>query len=193
MQNINLITRRSLLVVFTVIVCLTFSANAQANDGIETAGDVLAYLMPVAAGGKALFEKECMDSSKRDCSGLLQFGESTIVAFGTTQVLKLSIREERPNHRDHHSFPSGHSSAAFSSAEFLRKRYGLEYGIPAYAVASFVAYSRVHAKQHYFHDVVVGSAIGIGSGYLFTKPYKGWTMQPAAESGFYGIRLSRAW
>jgi membrane-associated phospholipid phosphatase len=75
----------------------------------------------------------------------------------------------------------------------MRKRYGWEYGIPAYVAATFVAYSRVESKQHYTHDVIAGAAIGIGSSYLFTRPYKGWHLQPGVSHGYYGIILSRNW
>ncbi|SDZ06263.1 hypothetical protein [Nitrosomonas sp. Nm33] len=42
----------------------------------------------------------------------------------------------------------------------MRKRYGWKYGMPVYAVALFVAYSRVEPEQHHAHDVVAGAAIG---------------------------------
>jgi len=32
--------------------------------------------------------------------------------------------------------PSGHTAISFSPAEFLRKRYGWEWGLPGYAAAS---------------------------------------------------------
>jgi hypothetical protein len=63
-----------------------------------------------------------------------------------TSGLKSIIDEKRPN-GGIHSFPSRHASMAFVSAEFMRKRYGRNYGIPTYALASFVAYSRVEAKK----------------------------------------------
>jgi hypothetical protein len=168
-----------------MLICITSSTYVQANDGIEVAGDVFAYLLPATAGGLTLGYK--------DGKGTLQFAESTALALGSTFALKYTIREGRPNHHDHHSFPSAHSSVSFSSAEFLRMRYGWEYGIPAYAVATFVAFSRVQAKQHYLHDVIAGAAIGIGSSYLLTRPYKGWYIQADIDTKFYGVRLSRSW
>jgi membrane-associated phospholipid phosphatase len=104
--------------------------------------------------------------------------------------MKYTIDAERPNGGDH-SFPSGHTSTSFASAEFIRGRYGWSYGIPAYVVASFVGYSRVESKQHHTRDVIAGAVIGIGSSYLFTTPYKGWQIQPLVGSSFYGIGLSR--
>ena len=168
-----------------MLICITSNSSVQASDGIEAAGNALAYLLPAFAGGLTLGYK--------DGEGTQQLAESTAVALGSTVALKYTIHEERPNHRDHYSFPSGHSSVSFSSAEFLRMRYGWEYGIPAYAIATFVAFSRVHAKQHYWHDVIGGAAIGIGSSYLFTRPYKGWRMQADIDAEFTGVRLSRRW
>jgi len=178
-------TIRARILVLSILICITSSIYAQANDGIEVAGDVFAYLLPATTGGLTLGYK--------DGKGTLQFAESTALAIGSTFVLKYAISEGRPNHDDHHSFPSAHSSVSFSSAEFLRMRYGWEYGIPAYAAAAFVAFSRVQAKQHYLHDVIAGAAIGIVSSYLFTQPYKGWHIQPDIDTKSHGLRLSRSW
>src|SRR5204863_10187630 len=121
-----------------------------------------------------------------------QFGESLAVTVGVTYALKYSIDARRPNGAGQ-SFPSGHSSISFSAAEFMRKRYGWEYGVPAYAAASFVAYSRVESREHHPQDVVAGAAIGIVSSYIFTKPYKCWHVQADADGKYFGITLSRDW
>ena len=156
-----------------------------ASDGVELAGDVLAIALPVAAGGMTL--------ALMDENGAVQLAESAALTLGTTFLLKYTVKAERPNGKDKHSFPSAHASGAFASAEYLRKRYGWEYGLPAYAMASFVAYSRVDSRQHYARDVLAGAAIGIGSSYLFTRPYEGWQFQAVADPGYYGMRLSRVW
>ena len=81
------------------------------------------------------------------------------------------IDKERPNGRDEDYFPSGHTSMAFQGASFIHKRYGLEYSIPAYIGAGFVAYSRVEADEHDVADVVAGAALGIASSMYLTKSY----------------------
>lgn len=154
----------------------------QAGDDIRTVGDFLQYVIPATAGGLTL--------GYGDYKGTLEFGESFALTEGLTYGLKYSVNETRPNGGSH-SFPSAHTSVSFSGAEFIRKRYGWEFGIPAYAAASFVAYSRVEANEHYPHDVIAGAAIGILSSFIFTKPYKGWEVQVEAGGGFYGLRLSR--
>lgn len=58
-----------------------------------------------------------------------------------------------------------------ASAAFVQKRYGWEYGIPAYLLAGYVGYTRIEANKHDGWDVLAGAAIGVGMSYLFTKPY----------------------
>jgi len=162
--------------------CLAASLDAHAGDNIQTAGDILQYVLPATAGGLTL--------GYQDYKGTLQFGESAAVTLGVTYGLKYAVNERRPN-GGNYSFPSAHTSISFSSAEFMRKRYGWEYGIPAYAAASFVAYSRVEAREHYAHDVIAGAGIGILSSYIFTKPYKGWNASVEGDTKGFFVKLSR--
>jgi membrane-associated phospholipid phosphatase len=64
------------------------------------------------------------------------------------------------------SFPSGHTSTAFTTALLLsfiiRKKFAV-YFFPV--IAFLVGYSRVYLAQHFVTDVVAGSAIGIISSY----------------------------
>jgi membrane-associated phospholipid phosphatase len=165
-----------------LILYLAASAGVHAADAVETAGDILQFVLPAAAAGLTL--------EQRDWKGSLEFGESAALTLGVTYGLKYTVSERRPN-GGNQSFPSGHTSISFSAAEFMRKRYGLEFGVPAYALASFVAYSRVESGEHHPHDVVAGAAIGIISSYIFTKPHKGWQIEFAADGKWYGIKFNR--
>jgi len=156
---------------------------ALAGDDIKTAGDVLQFVLPATALSFTLAHK--------DKPGAVQLGESLGVTMAVTYALKYSLDTTRPN-GGHYSMPSGHTSISFSSAEFLRKRYGWEYGVPAYAAASFVAYSRVESREHHPADVIAGAGIGIVSSYIFTKPYKGWKVEADVGEKYYGVRLSRS-
>ena len=175
---------RTNILLFVMLYCLAAGVDVQAAGSIETVGDVLMIALPTTAAGLTL--------GFRDGQGALELGKSAALAIGVTYVLKYTIDEKRPNGEDQ-SFPSAHASISFSSAEFMRKRYGWNYGIPAYVAATFVAYSRVESDQHYTRDVIVGAAIGIASGYLFTEPYKGWHIQPDVDHVYYGVRLTRSW
>jgi len=81
-----------------------------------------------------------------------------------TFAIKLAAQRERPNMENNKSFPSGHSSEAFAWATVIDRHYGLKGGIPAYAVATFIATSRMAKNAHWLSDVVAGSALGFGIG-----------------------------
>jgi membrane-associated phospholipid phosphatase len=167
-----------------LLLCISTNADAQRNDRIETVGDGLCfYIMPAATAGLILYNS--------DWKGVLEGAESAALTGGLTTGLKVAVNEKRPNGGSL-SFPSGHASYSFAMAEFIRKRYGWEYGIPAYVAASFIGYSRVESNDHYTHDVVAGAFIGILSSYIFTKPYEGWHVQAGTDGKCYGIMLSRS-
>ncbi len=95
-----------------------------------------------------------------------------------TQGLKYTINRERPYDKypllihpyqieNDKSFPSGHTSTAFSVATSLSIQYKKWYVVlPAYAWASSVGYSRLYLGEHYPTDVLAGAAIGAGSAWL---------------------------
>lgn len=176
--------RIGLFFAFLLMVCSATEVRADGREKVQSAGDVMTLLLPGAAGIVTL--------ALGDYDGSLQLVESTALSLGATLALKYAVNERRPDGEDY-SFPSGHSAVSFSSAEFIRKRYGWEYGLPAYAVATFVGYSRVESKQHYVHDVLAGAAIGIGSSYLFTSPYGRLNVSGEAGDGYYGVRLAGSW
>jgi membrane-associated phospholipid phosphatase len=158
-------------------------AGERFNDRIELAGDILTVALPISAAGLTLCYK--------DGQGIWEFGESAALAMGTTFALKFAINKTRPN-GEGQSFPSGHATISFTSAEFMCQRYGWEYGLPAHALATFVAYSRGPAGRHYSVDVIGGAAIGIVSSYLITNPYKGWIIEPEAGYSYFGISLNHS-
>jgi len=166
-----------------LFLCFNAGVEAHASDNIQSAGDILQFVLPAAAAGLTLGYK--------DGQGALQFGESASLTLGVTYGLKYAVNERRPN-GGNQSFPSAHTSISFCAAEFMRKRYGWEYGVPAYALASFVGYSRVESREHYAHDVIAGAAVGILSSCLFTKPYRGWNIELEADRKHCGFRLSRS-
>lgn len=106
-----------------------------------------------------------------DPEGTTQFLESFLTNLVATGALKWTIARERPDGSDDNSFPSGHTSAAFQGASFIQMRYGWKTGLPAYAGATFVAFSRVYADRHYVSDVVAGAALGTLSSFLFTDSF----------------------
>jgi membrane-associated phospholipid phosphatase len=129
-----------------------------------------------------------------DATVALQLGESIGVTLGVTYALKYGINETRPDGGGWPVLPvSAHTSVSFSSSEFIRKRYGWIYGGSSYALATFVAYSRVESREHYIHDVAAGAAIGILSSYLFAKLYKGVDVRLETDGKYYGLNFNLKW
>lgn len=152
----------------------------QAGDGIQSAGDALRLILPATAAGTALLH--------RDRGGAVQFLEAASLTGVVTEALKVIVDEKRPN-GNRYSFPSGHTSISFCSAEFLRKRYGWRYGAPAYAAAVFVGYSRVQARKHWIHDVAAGAAIGAAFSAWRTRSRGTIRAEAFSGNGCAGIRL----
>lgn len=89
--------------------------------------------------------------------------KSVILNDLITNNLKTWTNTQRPT-GDQRSFPSGHTSMAFSLAHFLHKEYGetsVWYSIGAYSCATTVGIMRVAKNAHWISDVFAGAGIGI--------------------------------
>ena len=135
-----------------------------AQKAHKSAGDVLLVSLPAIAFGSTFIWK---DGQRGD----IQFVKAMAANAAITYGLKVLINKERPN-GENFGFPSGHTSATFCSAAFIQKRYGWKYGIPAYALAAYVGFSRIESKKHDGWDVAAGAILGTSMSYIFTKAYQ---------------------
>lgn len=111
-----------------------------------------------------------------------------------TTGLKVSVDRTRPT-GGAHGFPSGHTSAAFATAAVLDGHYGWKAGVPAYALASFIGWTRVRDNVHFLSDVVVGSTLGVIVGRTVTSGHRerSWSIAPAPVPGGAGLVFLRTW
>ena len=89
----------------------------------------------------------------------------------TTEVLKYSIHEMRPDGSGNNSFPSRHSSWAFAASTLASNylsRHSPWYSLGAQFIATGIGAQRIVARRHYASDVVAGSLLGIASAELGT-------------------------
>lgn len=109
-----------------------------------------------------------------------------------TRGAKLVAHRARPGGSTD-SFPSGHSSASFLTASVLDGHFGWRVGAPAYAIASFVGWTRVRDNAHWVTDVVIGATIGtvIGRTVTATERKSQWLVVPSASRSAVGVYVVR--
>ena len=116
--------------------------------------------------------------------------ESWLLSMGLIGGAKLAVGRTRPN-GGKHSRPSAHAGAAFSMAAVLADFYGVMAAIPAFALASLVAFSRLDGGYHYVSDVlvgaVVGTAIGLGTSEYHKKGYPQFFILPQVSADAVGL------
>lgn len=125
----------------------------------------------------------CEGFSKKDSNTFnkgVVIGASFVISTGITFGLKYSMKRPRPfttysfiekvSDAGSPSFPSGHTSEAFSTATSLSLAFPKWYVIaPSFLWAGAVGYSRMDLGVHYPSDVLAGAIIGAGSAFLCTK------------------------
>jgi len=132
----------------------------------------VSFGIPVIMGGVALLTND--DALFKNA---LYIGVSIGVGGLITQGLKYTINRPRPavvypdiiayEPETMLSFPSGHTSLAFSTATALCLKYPKWYVIaPSALWACSVGYSRMNLGVHYPSDVLAGAVVGAGSAYL---------------------------
>jgi membrane-associated phospholipid phosphatase len=163
-----------------IVVFLALCASGALAKTSENLGTDTAIALPLIAGGITLY--------KNDWTGAAELTVDTLLTVGTAYGLKHIIREKRPDGSDFQSMPSDTAALAFAPAQFLWDRYGWEYGLPAYAAAGFVGWSRVDARKHHWYDVAASAALSFGFSKLITTEYhRRWSYDAGlTEGGAYG-------
>ncbi|MDR2841356.1 MAG: phosphatase PAP2 family protein [Paludibacter sp.] len=139
---------------------------------ISETTDAVGIAIPVIMSSVALLDHD--DQLLKD--GI--YMAATLAVNGLlTQSFKFVVNRQRPSvtysdidaykNYTQYSFPSGHTSMAFSTATALTLKYPKWYvAVPSYAWACSVGYSRMNLGVHYPSDVLAGAALGVGSAYL---------------------------
>ena len=104
------------------------------------------------------------------------------------EPLKLAVHRQRPYQVApcgwNCSFPSGHASVTFADATVIERHLGWKYSVIGYAIASYVAMSRLHDNEHFASDVVFGAAVGTIAGRTVVHHARDyWAFAPAALPG----------
>jgi membrane-associated phospholipid phosphatase len=114
------------------------------------------------------------------------------VSQALTQGIKVAVQRDRPT-GDCCAFPSGHASAAFAAASVIERHLGRRGAWPTFAIASYVAASRLADNRHYLSDVLFGSALGIASGWTVVGRHgrETYAFAPVPVPGGFMVSVSR--
>ncbi|MEJ5261570.1 MAG: phosphatase PAP2 family protein [Ignavibacterium sp.] len=127
-------------------------------------------------GGKMFKDKEVTVTGRMLLEGLLYAGL-------TTTVIKFVTGRSRPytnegefqfsffqTTNDHSSFPSGHSTVAFTLSSILSDRINNTYAsIGLYSLAALTIWQRMYSDSHWLSDVILGASIGYFIGKAVVK------------------------
>ena len=91
---------------------------------------------------------------------------------GMVTVGLKGIRDNETPNGKRWAWPSGHTASSFTVASVLDEFYGPGVGIPAYALASAVAWRMMDTGDHWASDVVFGATLGWVVGHTIAGKHK---------------------
>lgn len=172
----------------TLLVLGLCSTAGASSDYDEATSNVITGLIPLGAYAVAYY--------KGDEEGQRQWMYNTGANVVITSLTRLAFQQtdlgDRPNGHKY-GFPSGHMSFVISGASFLHKRYGWQYGLPAYALSAYVAGERVEGRHHHWRDIIAGTAMGWGITQFIVTPYPDSGIQPLLTPDQVGLSWQRRW
>lgn len=113
-------------------------------------------LLAIHASSLMNDDEELHDVSKTVLSAYAINGLSTVAIKGIANT-------DRPSdtwNNGEYGFPSFHTSSSTTIAAVLDEYYGPSVGVPAYALAGLIGWSRIDQRDHDLSDVVFGAAMG---------------------------------
>lgn len=166
----------------------SLSTSSQLHEVTESGAYIGSTPIQLGLGAATYFIGRSRHSSRLTTVGAQLF-RAELLSEGLTIGIKQAVRRNRPQGSGF-AFPSGHTTVSFASATVLQQNYGWRIGAPAYALASFVALSRVQMKRHYLSDVAFGAALGIAAGRTVAfGPSKRIVMTPTVVDGGGGVQF----
>jgi len=161
---------------FTIPVCLIASGAILSNSQIvkdvqhifvgNKKTTVDNYLQIAPAGIIIGLETIGIKGKHKPLQTAMIFTMSNVILNSIVQPIKHITKINRPDNSDYKSFPSGHTTEAFASAELMRIELNGNYpwlSITGYLMAATTGYLRMYNNKHWISDVIIGAGIGIAS------------------------------
>ena len=160
-ENFDITTLRQIALTRTDTKSQVFRTISDANNYVNIG-------VPIG-----LFAVGAINGDKTMRQDALYIGTSTAITAVVNYGIKQLFKRKRPFRKYNnfvavtqasgYSFPSGHTSSAFSTAVSLSHAYPKWYVIaPSLLWSSSVAYSRMYLGVHYPSDIAAGAVLGSG-------------------------------
>ncbi|MBO9617801.1 MAG: phosphatase PAP2 family protein [Niabella sp.] len=136
----------------------------QSSPGFKTRVDNVLQFAP----GATVFGLQALGIKGKNTVGheAILYAMALGINAALVTPLKHLTKVERPDGSSNLAYPSGHTSTAFASAEFLRREYkdlSPWYGVGGYIAATATGVLRMYKNRHWLGDVVAGAGFGIAS------------------------------
>jgi hypothetical protein len=92
-----------------------------------------------------------------------------VVTALSVEGMKVIARDERPDDKGNHAWPSGHAASSMAFAVAVDELYGFGYAIPLYALSVTSGIARLDMRDHFVSQVVAGWGIGYIIGRSITE------------------------
>ncbi|MBF2708870.1 phosphatase PAP2 family protein [Flavobacterium soyangense] len=185
---VALITAGTLLLNTKLNDDLQSNANNFFGENFHTNADNYLQFIPVAQIylGKTLGFKPKNNFKQQTINIVVANGIMGTVVYATKNITK----QERPDHSDDLSFPSGHTATAFTNAALLYYEYkdsNLWYASSGFLFATATGILRIANNKHYTSDVLAGAGIGLASGLVvsYWNPFKSVTFGKKKKTTAY--------
>jgi hypothetical protein len=157
-------------------------------------GDLYGQVYPNAIYVVGMLGAGLFSNGRQSYSKAAHMFKATLYAGLMATILKYTVREPRPdNSKEKNSFPSGHTTTAFTFATVVATEHEWYWGLAAIGMAGLTGYSRMNDGRHFLHDVAAGMTIGIsyGLGTYYTQRGQGrkYAFVPIIDGDKNGIRV----
>ncbi|MCB1019422.1 MAG: phosphatase PAP2 family protein [Acidobacteria bacterium] len=172
-----------------------FKRRDEAFESIGEPGEYLGDARLIGASLGTAFVVSRLSGGPRFQRTTYEIAQGLVINGAITGATKKLVGRERPNGENHNSFPSGHTSTAFTWATVLQRNYGWKLGVPAYLTASYIGATRLEENAHHLTDVFAGATIGYIVGRTVTRSHhKGlqrftWNVTPVRGGAVGGVAI----
>jgi len=160
-------------------------------------GNVYGRATVLAGGTAALWTAGLVAGNENMTGAARDLATGLIIDGALVYALKTGVDRTRPN-GERWSFPSGHTSSAFTVAPILWSRFGWRAGAPAYALAVATGLGRIEDHWHFPSDVIAGATLGLIVGEAVAAHHAHTTQAPGFIPGYVymgkkGLGLQFRW